>query len=203
MKEITRSSYHFISQNFYKNRIKTIFLGYDLCPNIALPQIVSQIETAFTKCLEYAKNKKSSGLHLMGHSAGAHLVASLFPKFVKNLPKSDQNVIKNAILVSGVFDLVPITKTEINQPLKLDQKSAFELSPLNQNFEKIETKFLVIVGEFESPEFIKQSREFSKTLDSFGVAYEFFLTPGVDHFDIIECLSEKKNCEKIVTVIKN
>ncbi|XP_044262419.1 kynurenine formamidase-like [Tribolium madens] len=205
MKDINKSSYHFLASNFYRNGIKSIFIGYDLCPDVPLSQIVAQIKLAAKKCLEYAKEKNSKGLYLMGHSAGAHLAASLFSNF-NFVPPQDRKLFKGAILVSGVFDLSPLVSTEINQPLKLDEQLASALSPLKQDFAKEcdETTFLVIVGEYESPEFVKQSQLFGEKLKNLGLKSEFRVVPKVDHFDIIEAFFQDNFTifNKIVNLIQ-
>jgi len=53
---------------------------------------------------------------LGGHSAGAHLAASMIH------PKVNENVgINGFILISGVFDLNPLLETTINEALKLNR----------------------------------------------------------------------------------
>ncbi|RZC38009.1 kynurenine formamidase [Asbolus verrucosus] len=204
VKEITRESYHFIAKNLHKNDIKSIFVGYDLCPDVTIPEIACQIEKAAQKCIEYAKEKKSKRIYFMGHSAGAHLVASLFRNFVTRLPEVDRSIVRGAILSSGVFDLLPIQKTVINEPLRLDEKVALEMSPLKQNLCGSGTTFYSIVGGNESPEFIKQSRDFYHKLNDLGFQSCFSIIENVDHFDIIELLSreEYELTKRIIDIIK-
>jgi len=53
---------------------------------------------------------------LGGHSAGAHLAASMIH------PEVNENIgVKGFILISGVFDLNPLLETSINKPLKLNK----------------------------------------------------------------------------------
>lgn len=51
-----------------------------------------------------------------GHSAGAHLAASMIhPELHEN------NGIKGFILISGIFDLNPLLETTVNKALKLNK----------------------------------------------------------------------------------
>ncbi|XP_063906315.1 kynurenine formamidase-like [Zophobas morio] len=189
--EITRSSYHFIAEPLHPHNIKTLFVGYDLCPHVTLPDIVRQIQVAAKKCLEYAKQTKSKEVYFMGHSAGAHLIASLFTNFVKSISEEEQVIVKGVILMSGVFDLSLLQKTVINESLKLDEEVAAEMSPMKQSVvDGAGTAFYLIVGRNESPEFIKQSREFGRKLESSGFKAEVDVIESVDHFDIVERLVE-------------
>jgi len=193
MKEIERQTYEFIAKNLHQNNIKSIFIGYELCPDVTILEIIQEIETAAKKCVEYAKQKGSKGVHFSGHSAGAHLVACLFTNFIKSLPEEDQSLIKSAILISGVFDLLPLQKTIINEPLNMDEGIALKASPARQNLSKgAETVVYTIVGAEESPEFIKQSKEFNNKLEDSGFLANFCIFTDVDHFDIIEKLSEEE-----------
>lgn len=42
-------------QPLYRFRVKTIIVGYDLCPNATLPEIVNQIQNAAKFVFEYAE----------------------------------------------------------------------------------------------------------------------------------------------------
>lgn len=57
-----------------------------------------------------------------GHSAGAHLAISalLGPKNLDQ-PATNVQLLKGLVLISGVFNLVPLVKTTVNEPLKLDE----------------------------------------------------------------------------------
>lgn len=53
---------------------------------------------------------------LGGHSAGAHLAASMIH------PEVNEKIgVKGFILISGVFDLRPLLDTSINKPLNLNK----------------------------------------------------------------------------------
>jgi arylformamidase len=187
-KELSRASYHFIAKTLHQHNIKTIFVGYDLCPDVTIPQIVHQVGQSARKCLEYAKEKRSRGVYFMGHSAGAHLVASLF---TASICEEDKSIVKGAILASGLFDLSPLQKTAINEPLKLDEEVAEEMSPLKRGLFN-GTAFYLIVGANESPEFVRQSKEFATKLRDLGFQADFSLIENVDHFDLIEKLAEEE-----------
>jgi arylformamidase len=57
-----------------------------------------------------------------GHSAGAHLAISalLGPKNLDQ-PATGVRLLKGLVLISGIFNLVPLVKTTVNKPLKLDE----------------------------------------------------------------------------------
>ncbi|NXW09630.1 KFA formamidase, partial [Fregetta grallaria] len=100
-------------------------------------------------------------VYLCGHSAGAHLAA-----MVLSTDWTEYGVapdIKGAVLVSGVYDLEPILHTYV----------------------------LVAVAQHDSPEFRRQSQEYGQALRAAGWSVSLLDLAGVDHFDIIEKLSEE------------
>ncbi|KAJ3640707.1 hypothetical protein Zmor_027251 [Zophobas morio] len=203
---LKRDTYHFLATPLYKNGIKSIFVGYELCPKVSLPEIVKEIEVATKKCVEYAKENKSKGVHLVGYSAGSHLVAALYTNIAKNLSNEERNFIKTVILIAGVYNLELIPETSINGVLNLSKTDAVALSPLKQSLVgEISSTMCVVSAENDSPEFRKQSKEFHDKLEHAGVDSSAIVVPKVDHFDIVELLySENFQLTKsILDLIKN
>lgn len=181
-------------ESFYKKGIKVIVIGYTLCPNCSLKNIVQEIQVAFLSCLEYAKKCGSRGMYVGGHSAGAHLTASLFQEFFCSIPEVDQNYLKGVVCISGVYDLVPIIQTYINDALKLTEALAKELSPTYQTFcAKDNITFLIIIGQYESPAFHEQSKSFYQKLMDAGYNTDFVEIKEVDHFNIVENLNDSNS----------
>lgn len=130
-------------------------------------------------------------IHIGGHSAGAHLAAELFEFFIPNLPQDDKNLFKNVFLISGIYNLVPLVKTSVNIPLKLDENSAKTASPLLKKIAGGETTFYVIVAEQDSPPFIEQAKEMHQHLNNSGAKSEYIYLKDIDHFDIVEKLYDE------------
>lgn len=45
----------YVAAPFYKNKIKTIVIGYTLCPHTTVKEIGEEIKLAARKCIDYAK----------------------------------------------------------------------------------------------------------------------------------------------------
>nr|CAI5847484.1 unnamed protein product [Callosobruchus analis] len=147
--QVTHDTYVYVAKNLHKLNVKTIFIGYELCPNVTVEQIQKNVEHALGVCLEYGKNMKSRSIHLAGHSAGAQLVANLFETFIPSLPEADRKLIRTAFLLAGIYDIIPLTKTDYNEPLKLDEESAMKVSPMFKKFKKSDVSiwlhYLIII----------------------------------------------------------
>lgn len=186
---LTRSNYSFIAKQLYENKIKSIFVGYDLLPKVSVEEINANVTKAVAKSLEYAKQQGSRGIYLSGHSVGGQIVARLFEKFIPSLPAADQSLFKGAFLLCGIYDLLPLIQTEYNINFKFDEASARAASPLLQKLSAAkDTIFYVVAAEHDTPAYVENSRRFTEYLLSLGIKSNFVLLENVDHFDIIERL---------------
>ena len=125
------------------------------------------------------------GLKIIGHSAGAHLIACQLQKlaiFSENLPPI------TLFLISGVYDLTDLTKTSINIALNLNEKRAKLLSPVTYNLPRTNCKIYVITGQFDSPVFKQQSVQFFDKLQQIYPKENLscYQLENVDHFEIVE-----------------
>ncbi|XP_967565.1 kynurenine formamidase [Tribolium castaneum] len=190
---LNRSTYHFLAPILHKNGIKSMFVGYELCPKVTLDQIITEITLATKQCLKYAHENGSKGFYLAGYSAGAHLVAALYTNLAPiSLSNEERNMIKSVFLIAGIYDLRELPKTCVNEPLKLSQSEAEKLSPLLQNVVKgVTTKFHVISARNDSPEFQKQAKMFDEKLRNGGVVTKWTNVEDVDHFDVVERLVDE------------
>ncbi|NQV96173.1 MAG: alpha/beta hydrolase [Acidimicrobiaceae bacterium] len=159
-------------------------INYSLCPNEPLDVLVDQTRRA----IEFLSSRHSPARTLLvGHSAGAHLVAMAMGKAVST-------EFGGAILVSGVFDLEPIIFTSVNDAVKLDPGSARRLSPIHRVADAPNTPVLIIWGEKETEEFKRQSREFAtawSTVPGHNVATTTEIASR-NHFDILDELTTSR-----------
>jgi len=186
--------------------IRVVVVGYDLCPTVTLAQIVDQVQRSFTWVSGYVAKNSIKSVSFAGHSAGGQLLAcSLTKDFIESIAA---DVKLFAYYFSGVYDLQELYLLKAandNNILSLDKKAARELSPQFYAFDHFVNRSMknyVWVGEHESAKFKEQSKNFAESAlkDSKSVTYE--VIAGLDHFDIIETLSQADNpltCE----IIKN
>lgn len=133
------------------------------------------------------------GLLLAGHSAGAHLIAALFQNYYEHFPQSEQQLVKAAFLIGGIYNLIPLVDIpSVNDPLKLTKAEAERLSPLLQTLTaRKDLVFYIVVAENESPAFIEQAKELRDKLDKAGWSTRFIEVANTDHFDIVEKITDE------------
>ena len=159
--------------------------SYDLCPGVAVDQIIQQMRMAARELARLGQP-----LVVSGHSAGGHLAACLlatdWPTLDASLPA---DLIVAAYAISGLFDLVPLVGTSINNALHLDATSAEAGSPLFWQAPP-RGSLDAVVGENESAEYFRQSRTMVERWGATGLATRFGVVPGANHFTAIAPLAD-------------
>ncbi len=183
----------FPAKEFYDVGISYCSIDYTLAPHAGINEMIEQCVRAvrwlYQSTSNYGYDKKK--FFLIGSSAGAHLAAMTMLTDWENydLPA---DIIKGCTLLSGVYDIRPIVKTYINEPLNLDMQTASMLSPLFKI--KHHTANLIISwGENETNEFKRQSIEFDKKWKACGNTSNLMEVKDNNHFDIVFNMM-KKDC---------
>jgi len=198
---------------------KTTFglITYQISPKQSVEDQIKTVSEGISKFCE--NHPKSRALAIAGHSAGAHLMLSAVSYLAKtnNLPKIP---IRHLYSISGIYDCLPITKTDLNDNLNWSENQAKSLSVIEENTlnfllkgikEQTEIsrklnensssymsmscpcRVFIVVGEYESNEFKRQGKEMASILtvqSNKEINAEYMEIDGVDHFDIIESLFE-------------
>ena len=110
-------------------------------------------------------------IYLAGHSAGSQICGMIFSSnWFGQLCSEEKSLFKGVFHLSGIFYLPPLIETSINDPLKMNQTEAEEMSPLlhveavakNFGSQKSDFKVTVIVAENDSPTFKAQGKDYSQ-----------------------------------------
>nr|XP_012214422.1 PREDICTED: kynurenine formamidase [Linepithema humile]XP_012214423.1 PREDICTED: kynurenine formamidase [Linepithema humile] len=179
---------------FVENKIKVITVGYDLCPNVKMGDIIAQIKSAVEQILKYAADSNSKHVCIAGHSAGAHLTAALLhdDDWIDCMIQQGYfALLKGLILIGGLYNIKPLIGTSFAVPLKLTDEEIKTLSFSTLDEAKDRQirglKVIVTVGECDSPVFINESREYAQKIIPVVDNVEYLLLrDNIDHFDIVE-----------------
>ena len=167
----------FLTADFQQLGYDFASINYSLCPTEPLKNLIDQTQRAigFLQTTHDAEK-----ITLIGHSAGAHLIAMA-------LCQSNTTKFAKAILVSGIFDLEPIVKTSVNEAIQLSEESARRLSPIHLISRASNTPLTIIWGENETDEFKRQSRDFASSWAQERTHSQVATgeISGRNHFDIL------------------
>ena len=187
----TKDEESFIAPTFVSAGAACVVPDFSNIPKVRLPQMVAQVKRAIV--WTYANAASFGGdperLHVSAHSSGSHLagVALLTDWETEfNLPR---DVVKSALLVSGMYDMRPVMLSARSSYVKLSQEEVLELSAIMQPG-KARTPLMLVYGERETPEFRRQPKAYAEALGKAGKPARLFEIPGVNHFEVLRQLGE-------------
>ncbi|WP_349507159.1 alpha/beta hydrolase [Agrobacterium pusense] len=156
--------------------------GYSLCPAVRIAEITAQVAAAIT----HAAGMIAGPVHLAGHSAGGHLVTRMLAE-QSPLGEAVARRIANTVSISGVHDLRPLMRTEVNDALHLDAREAAEESPV-LSVPRAGTRLLCWVGASERAEFRRQNALLANIWAGLGAETASYEEPDRHHFDVLDGL---------------
>ena len=151
-----------------------VALNFANLPSVTLPEMAAQV----CRGIEWVHQNLSKEVVLFGHSSGGHLSACALTR----LP-----YIKGAMVVSGIYDLLPVRLSARNEYVRLDERLEHEYSPI-RHVQRIRCPVTVGWAEKEADEFARQSREFAEKLGAPTIVGK-----GLNHFEIVETLADARS----------
>lgn len=197
---LDKSDHSFIAPAFTAEGICVVMPNYALCPGtpqqpVAVRDIVMQMVNALAWTWRHvaAYGGDPSRITVAGHSAGGHMAAAMlachWPQVAPDLPAQ---LVRNALSVSGLFDLTPLVRTPFLQgSLGLTEPEARALSPAFWPAPE-QGELCALVGGAESDEFIRQN---ALIRDAWGrrTVPVCEVLPGLHHFDVLDALAEPRH----------
>jgi arylformamidase len=156
-----------------------VALNFALLPAVTMAELVRQV----CRALEWIKKNLRVDIALCGHSSGGHLAACA-------LTKTD--FVRKAMVVSGIYDLLPVRLSARNDYLRLNERLEHEYSPI-RHVDSIKCRVMVGWAEKESAEFLRQSREFAAALKTAGKLTQSLEAKNLNHFEIIETMADPRS----------
>jgi arylformamidase len=190
-----KSIYSFLAEPFVNSGANVVIPNYDLCPTSTIPEITDQIQQAIIWLWRNAASLGVSRDHIniSGHSAGGHLTAMMlatdWPVLGDDIPA---DLIKSAIILTGIYELEPLRKTTINDAVGIDEWTAADYSPLYLS-PTSSAPLLVSLGGAETSQFHQQSRNFVAEWAQYDMEMAQHIEPGVDHFDVVNRLADPES----------
>jgi arylformamidase len=163
----------FAAETFVRAPAAYVALDFALLPTVTLAEMVDQVCRGVSWVCE-----RTERVVLCGHSSGAHLAACALLRV---------HGIRAALLVSGIYDLLPVRLSARNDYVRVDDAAEQAFSPI-RHVERIGCPVTLAWAEHDNAEFTRQSREFAAALGVPGI-----VVPGTNHFEAIETLTDPRS----------
>ena len=171
--------------------------------HLVVPDFVSVLETggdlmpmavqvrraiAWVHCHAGRFGGNASRITVCGHSSGAHLAAVALSTPWERQFGLPADILKGGLCCSGVYDLKPVGLSARSSYLRLTPEIEQALSPL-RHLDAVTAPVIVAYGSLESPEFQRQSCDFSQALKAAGKPVQLLVAEAYNHFEILETLA--------------
>ena len=163
------------------NGMDAAFIGYTLCPEATLSEIVDEIAAA-VRWLRREGPRHGVGegrLVVSGWSAGGHLTATTLV----------MDEVDAGLAISGIYDVEPCRLNYLNDKLKLTAEEAAKTSPL-LHLPKKSAPVVLACGTGELPELQRQSVAYHEARRAAGLSSELLPLAGLNHFSIMDELEK-------------
>lgn len=190
---LDKSDYSFLAASFTDEGTLVVVPNYDLCPNVSIERIATQLTEAVAWAWRHAAayGGDPGRIVLLGHSAGGHLTAMLsccdWKRVGRDLPR---RLVQGAMSVSGVHDLAPLRHVPfLRSDLRLDAAGVRRLSPVGFPAPASPLTLHALVGADESAEFRRQNQLIRRAWGPRAVPVCEEL-PGCNHFTVMHDLAD-------------
>lgn len=161
--------------------------SYTLAPQARISEISAEIAVAVAAAADLV----AGPVRLTGHSAGGHLASRMITT-CSPLIDGALNRVERVVSISGLHDLRPLLRTEMNKTLRLDLPEALAespalLAPIS------ESRILCWAGAEERPEFRRQNQLLANIWAGTGAETAACEAAGKHHFNVIDDLAEPES----------
>jgi arylformamidase len=126
-------------------------------------------------------------LYIGGQSSGAHLAAVAL---TTNWPREfdvPADIVKGGLCTSGMYELAPVRLSARANYVKFTDAMVEALSPI-RHLDRLGAPIIVSYGTYETPEFIRQAKEFAAAVRDAGKLRELVVAENYSHLDLPETL---------------
>ena len=158
---------------------------YTLIPNVRMAQLVDEVRQAARWLIEHAASfgGDPNAFSASGHSAGGHLASYLAARAPHEAAGPGVDV-KALLLVSGLYDLGPISTSYLQPSLGLTEEEVARFSPVGAA-QQPGPRVKLTVGQNETEPFHRQAEELCLAAGRRGLSYERITLPELDHMTIV------------------
>lgn len=126
-------------------------------------------------------------IYIGGQSSGAHLAAVALTTDWPSACGVPPDLIKGGLCTSGMYELAPVRLSARANYVKFTDAMVDALSPI-RHLDRLGAPVIVSYGTYETPEFIRQAKEFAAAVRDTGRLRELIVGENYSHLDLPETL---------------
>jgi arylformamidase len=126
-------------------------------------------------------------IYIGGQSSGAHLAAVALTTDWPGEFGLPADIVKGGLCTSGMYELAPVRLSARANYVKFTDEMVEQLSPI-RHLDRLSAPLIVSYGTYETPEFIRQAREFAAAVRDVGKLRELIVAENYSHLELPETL---------------
>jgi acetyl esterase/lipase len=186
-KAFDKSTWSHLAEGAVKQGWVACLPSYTLAPAARLSHITHEIGMA----INHAAATIEGPIVLSGHSAGGHLVSRM-ACIDTPLEREVQERLQHIMSISGLHDLRPLMRTQMNDVLNLDPSEAVAESAALHS-PALPCFLTCWVGADERPEFVRQNDLLANIWTGLGASTRSVHAPDKHHFNVIADLADPQS----------
>ncbi len=185
-----KERYSYPAEAFNAAGAAYVAVEYALMPGVTMDELIRQCRAAVAHVHRHAAELgvDAERLYVSGHSAGGQIVGMLMAEGWQEPLGLPSDAIRGGCGISGLYDLVPIRRSYLNEVLALDDATAERNSPKGLR-PAGDAPLIVAVGGLEGEEFLRQN---ALMADAWGdtVPVTEMVLDGHHHYTAVEALGD-------------
>jgi arylformamidase len=126
-------------------------------------------------------------LYIGGQSSGAHLAAVALTTAWPHEFDVPADIVKGGLCTSGMYELAPVRLSARANYVKFTDATIEKLSPI-RHLDRLGAPLIVSYGTYETPEFIRQTKEFATAVRDARKLRELIVAENYSHLELPETL---------------
>jgi arylformamidase len=191
---LNKDEFAFVAGPGLESGITAVVVNYALCPTVSMTELVTQCRRAVAWTATHIGRLAGSAdnLYLSGHSAGAHLVASMLATDWHSFGLPRPPSVRAACCVSGLYDLAPMRCIDVQDDLKLTEAEVEVLSPIHRPI-YLRSPMLLATGALESSEFTRQTALYAAYALKAGATVNSEQMSDRHHYSVLDALADPQH----------
>jgi arylformamidase len=190
-REGTAAQHHFPAEMLTAAGAHYVAVDFSTVMDVGLDGMIDQLRRAVVWVYQnaFGFGGDVGRMYLSGHSSGAHLAGCLVTTNWSETVGLPQDVLKGAVLISGMYDLEPVLKSERGSYIPVTDEIEHAYSAM-RHLDKLGCPVIVAYGGLETHEFQRHSCELAEAARARDMLDKLVVAEAYNHFEVLESFAD-------------